>query len=55
MARPQRTFTAKPATGRNSRSDKMRMSHDRMRRDIKRIKAEQTEATAMETSKPGRK
>ena len=55
MARPQRAFTAKPAAGRNTKPDKMRMSHDRMRRDIKRIKAEQTEATAMETSKPGRK
>jgi hypothetical protein len=55
MVRPQRTPTTKLTAGRNSRSDKMRMSHGRMRRDIKRIKAEQAEAAAMETLKPGRK
>lgn len=55
MVRPQKALTTKSATGRNSRSDKMRMSHDRMRRDIRRIKAEQAEAAAVETLKSGRK
>ena len=35
--------------------DKMRMSYDRMRRDIKRIEAEQAKAAAAETPRRGRK
>ena len=35
--------------------DKMRMSYDRMRRDIKRIKAEQAKAAAAETPRRGGK
>jgi hypothetical protein len=46
MARPQTPYTAKPAKERNSGPDKMRMSHDRMRRDIKRIEQEQAKAAA---------
>jgi len=52
MARPQGPVTAKPARVRNTALNKMRMSYDRMRRDIKRIKAEQAKAAAAET--PGR-
>ena len=55
MARPQRAFTAKPAAGRNTKPDKMRMSHDRMRRDIKRIEAERAEVAATERLERGRK
>jgi len=55
MARPQTPFTAKPAKVRNTGLDKMRMSYDRMRRDIKRIKAEQAKAAAAETPSRGRK
>ena len=56
MARPQTGgFTPKPGKERNSGPDKMRMSHLRMRRDIKRIEAEQAKAAAIETVKPGRK
>jgi hypothetical protein len=55
MARTQTAFTARPAKERNTGSDKMKMSYDRMRRDIKRIEAEQAKAAAMETPKRGRK
>jgi len=55
MARPQTPFTAKPAKVRKTGLNEMRMSYDRMRRDIKRIKAEQAKAAAAETSKRGRK
>jgi hypothetical protein len=56
MARPQTGgFTPKAGKERNSGPDKMRMSHLRMRRDIKRIEAEQAKAAAVETVKPGRK
>jgi hypothetical protein len=55
MARPQTGFTAKPGKERNARPDKMRMSYARMRRDIKRIEAEQAKAAVIETPKRGRK
>jgi hypothetical protein len=55
MARPQTPFTAKPAKVRKTGLDKMRMSYDRMRRDIKRIEAEQAKAAAAETPRRGRK
>ena len=55
MARPQTPFTAKPAKVRKTALDKMRMSYDRMRRDIKRIEIEQAKADAAETPKRGRK
>ena len=55
MARPQTAFTARPAKERNTGPDKMRMSYDRMRRDIKRIEAEQAKAAAAELPKRGRK
>jgi hypothetical protein len=55
MARPQTSFTAKPAKERNSGPQKMQMSYDRMRRDIKRIEAEQAKAAVTETPKLGRK
>ena len=51
MARPPSSFTAKPAKERNSGPDKMRMSYDRMRRDIKRIEADQAKAAAAEPPK----
>ena len=55
MARPQTPFTAKPGKVRKTGLDKMRMSYDRMRRDIKRIEAEQAKAAAAETPRRGRK
>ena len=55
MARPQTAYTARPAIARTTGLDKMRMSYDRMRRDIKRIEAEQAKATATEPPKRGRK
>ena len=55
MARPQTGFTPKPGKERNSGPDKMRMSHIRMRKDIKRIEAEQAKAAADQAPKPGRK
>jgi hypothetical protein len=55
MARPQTGFTPKPGKERNTGPNKMRMSHVRMRKDIKRIEAEQAKAAAVETAKPGRK
>ena len=55
MARPQTSFTPKPGKERNSGPDKMRMSHLRLRKDIKRIEAEQAKAAAAETTKRGRK
>jgi hypothetical protein len=55
MARPQAPFTAKPTKQRNTGSDKMRMSYERMRRDIKRIETEQAKAADMATPKRGRK
>ena len=55
MARPQTAFTPKPGKKRNTGPDKMRMSHVRLRQDIKRIETEQAKAAAAETPKPGRK
>jgi hypothetical protein len=55
MARPQTPFTAKPAKVRKTGLHKMQMSYDRMRRDIKRIEAEQAKAAAAETPRRGRK
>jgi hypothetical protein len=55
MARPQTAYTARPAKERATGLDKMRMSYDRMRRDIKRIEAEQAKAAAAERPKRGRK
>jgi hypothetical protein len=47
MARPQSGgFTPKPGKERNSGPDKMRMSHLRLRKDIKRIEVEQAKAAA---------
>jgi len=54
MARPQTAFTPKPGKERNTGPNKMRMSHARLRQDIKRIEAEQAKAAA-EKPKPGRK
>jgi hypothetical protein len=55
MARPQTGFTPKPGKERNSGPDKMRMSHVRMRKDIKRIEAEQAKAALAVAPKAGRK
>jgi hypothetical protein len=56
MARPQTGgFNPKPGKERNSGPDKMRMSHVRLRKDIKRIETEQAKAAALETPKPARK
>ena len=55
MARPQTGFTPKPGKERNSGPDKMRMSHVRMRKDIKRIEAEQAKVALAATPKAGRK
>jgi hypothetical protein len=55
MARPQTPFTAKLAKRINRRPDKMRMSLVRMRRDIKRIEAEQAQAASVEAAKGRRK
>lgn len=54
MARPQKPYTAKPSNRRNSGPDKMRMSHIRLRDDLKRIEAEQAKAAAA-TPTAGRK
>jgi hypothetical protein len=54
MARPQTAYTAKPGKQRNSGPDKMRMSHDRLRRDIKRIELEQARAAAAAADTPRR-
>jgi hypothetical protein len=54
MARPQKPYAPKPSKRRNSRPDKMRMSHIRLRDDLKRIEAEQTKAAAA-TPAAGRK
>ena len=56
MARPQSGgFTPKPGKQRNSGPDKMRMSHVQLRKDIKRIEADQAKAAAVETVKLKRK
>jgi hypothetical protein len=55
MARPHAAFTPKAGKERNTGPAKMRMSHVRMRQDIKRIEAEQANAIAAETPKPRRK
>jgi hypothetical protein len=55
MARPQGGFTPKPGKERNSGPDKMRMSHLRLRKDIKRIEVEQAKAAALEIPKAKRK
>jgi len=55
MARPQTPFTPKPGKQRNTRPDKMRMSHIRLQQDLKRIEAEQAKAEATRTAKPGRR
>jgi hypothetical protein len=55
MARPQTAYTAKPGKQKNTGPDKMRMSHDRLRRDIKRIEVEQARMAAAEAPKRGRK
>jgi len=55
MARPQTPFTPKPGKQRNTRPDKMRMSHIRLQQDLKRIEAEQAKAEATRTAKPRRK
>jgi hypothetical protein len=52
MARPQTPFTGKE---RKTGPNKMRMSHDRMRRDIKRIEEERAKIVAAEAPKPRRK
>jgi hypothetical protein len=54
MARPQKPYAPKPSKRRNSGRDKMRMSHIRLRDDLKRIEAEQAKAAAA-TPTPGRK
>ena len=51
MARPQSAYTPKPGKVRNSGPTKMRMSHIRLRKDIKRIEADQAKAAALETPK----
>ena len=55
MARPQTAYTARPAKARTTGLDKMRMSYDRMRRDIKRFEAEQAKAAAEELPRRGRR
>ncbi|HSR81314.1 MAG TPA: hypothetical protein VLL28_11100 [Hyphomicrobiaceae bacterium] len=55
MARPQTNFTPRPGKERNSGPDKMRMSHIRLRKDLKRIETEQAKAAALETPKARRK
>jgi hypothetical protein len=55
MARPQKTFTARPTKQRTTGLDKMRMSYDRMRKDIKRIEVDQAKAAAAELPKRGRR
>ena len=55
MARPQTAYTAKPGKQKNTGPDKMRMSHDRLRRDIKRIEVEQARMAAAEAPKRVRK
>lgn len=52
MARPQTPFTGKE---RKAGPNKMRMSHIRLRQDIKRIEAEQAKAAVAERPKPGLK
>ena len=51
MARPQTGFAPKPGKQRISGPQKMRMSHIRMRKDIKRIEADQAKAAALEVPK----
>jgi hypothetical protein len=55
MARPQKTLAIRTAKQRTTGLDKMRMSYDRMRRDIKRIEVERAKAAAEELPKRGRK
>ena len=56
MARPQTGgFSPKPGKERNSGPNKMRMSHLRMRKDIKRIETEQAKAAALEVPKVKRR
>lgn len=55
MARPQTAYTAKPTKERRTGPEKMRMSHDRMRKDIKRILAENAKALEADTPHRGRK
>jgi len=55
MARPQTAYTPRPGKARTTGLQKMRMSYDRMRKDIKRIEAEQAKADAAEIPKRGRR
>ena len=55
LAHRQVALPPKPGKERNSGPDKMRMSHVRLRKDIKRIEAEQAKAAALETVKPARR
>jgi len=41
MARPQKPYAPKPSKHRNSGPDKMRMSHIRLRDDLKRKRTQQ--------------
>ena len=55
MARPQMGYAPKAGKARKSGPEKMRMSHIRLRKDIKRIEAEQAKAAAAEVPKTRRK
>ena len=55
MARPQMGYAPKAGKARKSGPEKMRMSHIRLRKDIKRIEAEQAKAAAAEAAEARRK
>jgi hypothetical protein len=56
MARPQTGgYAPKAGKARKSGPEKMRMSHIRLRKDLKRIEAEQAKAAAAEVPRPRRK
>jgi len=55
MARPQMGYAPKAGKARKSGPEKMRMSHIRLRKDIKRIEAEQAKAAAAEVPRARRK
>jgi hypothetical protein len=51
MARQQTGFSPRPGKERKPGPNKMRMSHIRLRKDIKRIEADQAKAAALEAPK----
>jgi hypothetical protein len=56
MARPQQSgYAPKPSKDRRTGPEKMQMSHERLRKDLKRIQVEAAKAADNEKPKHGRR